>query len=129
VTLPGFATRELAAMKAEVEASMLDFCTIDSANDTAGELNEPVVEYESGELTRCRFRSAASIHNPGPAYVVDGFEGMLRLPLETLVTNRDHVTITHRLGQRLAAPMTFAVLGDPVPGLASLEVKLQAVHL
>lgn len=129
MSLPPFSESELEAITATVEDSMLDLCTIDAYTEEAGELNEPLVTYVSGRPTACRYRATTGVSRPGSGYELAGIDGVLHLPLDTVITNRDRVTITRRFGQRLTSVHTYDVVGDPSPGIASLEVKLQEMHL
>jgi hypothetical protein len=124
-----FGTAERAALVATMEASMLDTCTVDAYTETAGELNEPSVEYLAGEPTACRYLASGEAFSPGYNASVTSVTGVLHLPLSTVITSRDRVTITKRLGAELDPPLQYAVVGDPVPGVASLEVRLQEAHL
>lgn len=119
----------MAGITATIEDSLLDTCTVDAYTELAGELNEPEVTYTAGAATPCRFRATSGMVNIVPDFGLAGVDAMLRLPLGTTITNRDRVTVTHRYGIALAEPQTYSVAGDPAPGIASLEVKLQERHL
>jgi hypothetical protein len=127
--MPPFSGAELAGIAEALDDSMLDTCTIDAYTEVAGEYGEPKVTYVPGQPTRCRYHDTAGFYHPGAAYDIAGIDALVYLPPDTPVKARDHVTITARFGVPLTKPYTYHVVGDPSPGVASIECRLQEAHL
>jgi hypothetical protein len=54
-------------------------------------------------------------------------DAVLRLPIDSVVTNVDRVQVTHRYGEMLLTPWTFAVIGMPRRGPSGLLLNLRLV--
>lgn len=121
--------KEGASLEAFIQGAMLDLCTIDVYTEAEGELNEPIVTYVPGEPTVCRFRGKRAEWSPTPDYGISSIDALLQLPKDTVITNRDQVTIIARFGVTLAEPLTYDVKGEPTPAILSLHVQLMEHHL
>ena len=122
-------TAEGAALETAILDAMLDTCTIDTYTETAGELNEPLVEYVPSAPSPCRFRGKLSRWMPNADYDISAVDALLQLPKDTVITSLDRVTITARFGRVLDVPLTYDVKGEPTPAIMSLHVSLMERHL
>lgn len=124
-----FPVAELERLALDVQDAMQDTCTIDVYTETAGDLNEPIVTYPPGDEVKCRFRGKISHWLPTPDYALSSVDALLQLPPDAVITNRDHVTIVARFGQRLESPPIYEVKGEPTPAIYSQHVMLVEHHL
>lgn len=112
---------------------MRDTCVIErytpGANTSA--LNEAAGTFADGETTRCGFLSR---ENAMASETAEGghpvFRDIVYMPLAMLdsVASGDRLRLTHRHGIALAAPLRYAVEGDPFPGVTALRVTVRALH-
>lgn len=122
-------TAEGAAIEAAIQETMLDTCVVLVFTETEGELHEPVTGYVPGVPSICRFRGKKSEWRPNPEFALSEADALLQVPKDLVVRSVDRITITHRFGVQLASPLTYDVVGDPVPTIYSQHVMLQERHL
>lgn len=128
-----FTTTELERMQETQESSMMDQCIIRVSfeTDRRDEYGMPV--YELVDVTSiCGLNPAprpeANVPTGGGgASQVPISEGLLRLPINTKLSNVDRVTITHRFNVLLEEPVEYEFLEIPRRGPSGLVVKVKLV--
>ena len=120
-------TTEYTRMRSTAAETFFDTCRIGTATAHvygSADTNDVAPTYSDG--IACGFR-------PAPVgEAIDGsdapdFDAVLRLPLDTDVTNVDRVEVTHRHGEALADAQIFTVTGEPARGPSALVLKLKLV--
>jgi hypothetical protein len=126
-----FTTDELSRMQSTQTAAMMDQCNLVRFFETnrVDEYGVPVIEWVS-EPTLCgldmdprpEWNAPAG---GGDATQVEAGVAVLRLPLDTEVTNLDKVTITERFGVLLDVPLVYELSEPPRRGPSGLTVRLR----
>jgi len=125
---------QLEDARCDALATLWDTCTVDSlASPTGAELDDhgqPLGTTSASAVIACGLFLTSSAEQQfvsreqgGP---VPSMDAVLRLPIDTVITHGDQVTVTHRQGQAVTA-MTFEVVGTPRRGLWLLVVDLKRV--
>ena len=120
---------DLAAMQTTQDLSMLDTCDI--LTYTSRPINaygkpSPPTWVSSGVPTECGFgyiRSVSSIEAPDQ---VATMRTVLRLPLDSVVTTKDRIELTHRFGAEIASEY-YKILGEIRRGPTCLTCDLALV--
>jgi hypothetical protein len=126
--MAAFTTDELAGMQATQESAMMDLCDIlriaDSGPDGYGKPRRTWVEVYTDVV--CGFGYPNPREAMGLAQVPQ-LDAVLRLPLDTDITNLDRVTVTHRFGVDEASPITYELVGPIKQGPSGLRVGMNRV--
>jgi hypothetical protein len=128
--LPLF-TGELATFQGTQESAMHDTCVILTATVTTDRYGKPVkTTYAAGPEIPCGFRqggqAGAGTNEVMAETEVVTADAVLRLAVDTVITSRDRVVVTHRYG--VAVPLqAYGVLGQPARGPSALLVELELV--
>lgn len=125
--LTPFSTDELTRLQQAQENGMMDTCVI--SRYSAGQIDAygmPHALWTDGAPTACGLNPSA--HRE----VMDGTQvvltdAVLRLPIATLISALDRITLTHRFGVALGTPLDFVVLGEPMRGPSGLRVNLRTL--
>lgn len=118
---------ELDRMRRFSESQMLDMGRVlKHTEGTRVARGQPTVTYEPQSSTRCTFvlntaREALS-ESTGAAIT----DATVYLPQSTQIGPQDRFQLTHRFGQALVTPITYVVIGQPAPDMATLKVSLRA---
>jgi len=118
---------DLADMRAVTEESMLDTCQILERlpGDEDG-YSSRLDDWRVVETTVCGYRPERSREVMGTTQVTI-LPAQVRLPLSVDVDTANRVRITKRLGETLAAPEYYTVLGEAQRGPTAQTVSLQTV--
>jgi hypothetical protein len=127
MVMEAFDFGELGGMRDTQDSAMMDTCQlgerVELSHDAYG---MPVVGWSWSDPVVCGLNPTKYVE------VMDGTEvvltdAVLRLPIDSVVTNVDRVRVTHRYGEMLVAPWTFAVIGMPRRGPSGLLLNLRLV--
>jgi len=115
-------TVELAAMRSDVEETLLDTCQIGTEAEASG--LEPGADswtYDDESPVSCGFNASASkeVFDGSQATITDA---VFRLPIGTAVTSVNRLKLTHRQGVALDTAEEYALIGAPRRGLTALTV-------
>lgn len=121
-----FSPGELNDMREAQEAHMMDTCLIAEPAKTADSYNLPAESWDwtAAETSLCGFDSSPSqeLLNQVPSS-----EAVLRLPIETILSNQARVRVTKRFDETQDTPMTYEVIGAPRSGPSGLLIWLKQV--
>jgi hypothetical protein len=125
-----FSIAELSSMQATQVAAMMDCCDI--MTHTPGAADErglPAVTYPvSATGVPCGFEHSKTDREfmgaTRAGTQVPTYDGSLRLPINTVITERDRVRITARFGVTETTPTIYEVVGLPRKGPSGLYVRL-----
>ncbi len=121
-----FSAAELAGLQAAQQAHMMDTCTVDVYTDAGADAyNNPNPSWVSGSALACGFM-ATKDDEGNAAGDVPVRDARLRLPIATVITSKDRITITKRHGVSIT-PVTYGVVGTPQRGPSGLVVALELV--
>jgi hypothetical protein len=127
MVMTAFDHDELEGMRDTQDSAMMDTCILGARVELAfDEYGMPVVGWSWSDPLVCGLNPTKYIE------VMDGTEvvltdAVLRLPIDSVVTNVDRVQVTHRYGEMLLTPWTFAVIGVPRRGPSGLLLNLRLV--
>lgn len=123
--LPG----EIAQMRVTQQAAMMDTCRrLVWTYIGDDELGNPIYDYVPGATLVCGL-------NPDPATELAGdtqltvADARLRLPIGTVLDNRDRLEILTRNGEALSPTLVYEILGQPRRGVTGLILDLRTVRL
>lgn len=122
-----FTTAELAGMQATQQSAMMDTCVIEAFSfgltDEYGK-QQPV--YTAGVATACGFdpNRHSEVMEGAQVAIADA---QLRLPLATVIDQRDRVKVTHRFGVALSNPDVYEVIGEVARGPSGVVVDMRNV--
>lgn len=101
---------EITQAQRDMEATMLDTCIVHTrAEDVQDEYGMPGSDWSDSQPTRCGYRTASRREVLGIAQALV-FDSVARLPLGVVISNLDQITITHRMGRPLPAPLRFKIV-------------------
>jgi hypothetical protein len=116
---------ELSRMQAHAEESMWDACYLLAyAAGNIDDYGKPTPGWTAGWEIACGY-SGKSREVMVDAQVVLT-DGVLRLPIDTVVDARDRLQLIKRHGEDVT-PLTFEILGTPARGPSGLVVNLKLV--
>ena len=120
-----FSRGELDDMRDVQESYMMDTCLIAEPTKTTNESNLPVVsfDWEEAEVSICGL-------NPNPSQElldqVPESQAVIRLPMDTVISNEAYIRITKRFGESIDA-VTYQAIGAPRQGPSGLLLWLKKV--
>jgi hypothetical protein len=129
---------ELALMRAEYDRTLQDTCVHQprsaSPNPAAG---QDLVTFSDGATLACGFDPTAgkeqNVTTQGGAgmdVTVVIADARLRLPMSSSnVKPWDRIKLTHRMGEALAVPFVFDVIGPAELGQVGVQLNLRAVQV
>ncbi len=101
---------EIVQAIADMEETMLDTCIVHTRGEAAqDEYGLPGSDWPESEPTRCGYRTATRREVLGMAQALV-FDSVMRLPVSTVIGNLDHVSVTHRMGRPMPAPLRFKIV-------------------
>jgi hypothetical protein len=107
--------------------NMRDTCVVLHHDSTARDAhNKPKPTWVPQEPSPCRFRltPGREVQNGSETALADG---VLKLPLGTIIASLDRVEITHRKGRPIP-PLQCEVIGVPVTNSLEIIVNLRLVR-
>jgi len=125
--MDAFSADELSRMRAAQDAAMMDTCELyDFGGGIVDVYGVPGEAYVLQGSSECGYDPNARIE------VMEGTQvaitdAVLRLPIETEVTNLSRVKITHRYGEELETKPLYSVIGEPRTGPSGLLLNLRTV--
>lgn len=123
-----FSTAELTAMQAAQVAAMQDTCTINTYSETVNSYGAVVGAWSAGTAQVCGLdmRGGKEVHGNDNTIVIT--DATIRLPFDTVVDMRDHITVTHRFGVAIT-PIVYGIVGPIRRGPSGIRLDLQKVTL
>lgn len=119
------ASTDLVWMRDTQQAAMLDTCQVGTYSvDSSDVYGNPVAVYTYGASLACGLEQI-SPKELLPSAQVPSIDARIRLPVDTAITSKDRIKITHRHGQALAAAQVYDVAGPPRQGPSGLVVDLR----
>jgi hypothetical protein len=121
-----FSRGELIGMRDVQEAHMMDLCLIaePTISTDADNVPEESFSWPSAVVSQCGFNASPSKELLDQ---VPSSEAVVRLPIDTEISNGARVRITKRFGETQAAPITYGVIGMPKLGPSGLMVWLTKI--
>jgi len=116
---------ELEAMAAEVAPPWTDRCIVLTYGESFDVDGAPLTVWSEGDEIPCVWESVKVSEAPGDRFSVSTNEWKLQVAPGTLITRRDMVRLTKRLGTVLSPPIEGAVWGDPEPDMGALVVHIR----
>jgi len=124
-------TADLATLRADYNASLLDTCTINAhttSEDGNGRLQHT---YTPGAAISCGYqpilRALARVEH-SPDLTTARAMALLYLPANTAIDTDDRVTITHRNGVSISPTLTYQLATPPVEGLTGTIVTIEQLE-
>lgn len=121
---------DLAAMRAVQETAMMDTCVVLSYSDGAtDDYGKPQLTHLPNAAIACGVRYLQRNYaRSGEAMDDVGlFATSIRIPLETPLTNKDRIKVTHRFGEALDAAVVYEIAGEIRRGPTCLTVEVRKV--
>ena len=122
-----FTTGELERMRAFSQAQMVDAGRVlrrtEGARDGRG---QRAATFTPQDVIPCTFVITAATEQLSEATGAAITDAVVYVPLDTPIGPLDRFQLTHRFGQALASPITYSVIGQPAPDVATLRVGLRA---
>ena len=123
-------SEERTNMQATQDSAMLDTCVL--LTHSEGETDEYGISedaFSASNPLSCGFNdtpggSFREVMQDAQVVMIDA---QLRLPIDTDVSHRDRIKITHRYGEPLASAPVFEIVGVPHRGPSGLLLKLRLV--
>lgn len=121
-----FSAAELDDMQMVQEGHMMDTCRIAEPAVVEDSYNNPT---ESWNWTTAVESACGFNGNPGRELLnqVPDSQAVVRIPIETTLTQRARIRVTKRFGRTITPPITFAVIGQPRQGPSGLLVWLTKI--
>ena len=121
-----FTSTELTRMRATQDSAMQDTCRIGAYTSADDAYNLPSVTYVYGDLVVCGLdlMRPNEQHASGEVPVIDA---ILRLPLATVIDERDRIRIEQRYNEELTTPLVFEIEGPVDRGPSGLRLDLRQV--
>lgn len=113
---------EITRLIKNTESSFHDTCTIDTKSMTRNGYGEEVAVYTSGSTIACDFALSGGDENKSNDLIVTKTKGTIRLPIETVVTIVDRITLTNHFGKTVT--YHFEVISEPVKNIDCLKVDV-----
>lgn len=126
-----FTANELTAMRTVQQTAMMDTCTLRVWTPTVDDYGTEIAGYTDTTGVACGLDVTGTRQKERrqPDGTIVRIDAVLRLALddgETL-TAKDAVTVTHRHGELLPAPLTYGIDGDVERGPTGIVVRLVEV--
>jgi hypothetical protein len=115
-------------MQDHAEESMWDTCQVLEYNGmVTDDYGQPSPDYFlRWPVIVCGYDGSAHVEVMQETQVVLT-DAVVRLPIDTVLDNRDRITITKRHGVALAAMPTYEIIGEPARGPSALVLGLRLV--
>jgi len=114
-------------MRGAQEDAMMDTCVIVTRDVTGtNDYNRPVAQWLDSPAMACGYDDTVEKEAMAGTQVVL-VDAVVRLSIDTDLSNLDRLRITHRHGEELDESLTFETLGDPERGPSGLVLNLQLV--
>lgn len=117
---------ELSRMRRFSEAQMLDTgVVLTHVSGVRNSRGRPTETWTEGPPIRCTFVLTAAreaLHESAEAAITDA---TVYVPYGTVIGRQDRFRLTARFGQAIS-PITYQVLGQPAPDVATIRVTLRA---
>lgn len=122
-----FSKDELALMQAHQAYHMMDTCTVDVCTDAGADaFGNPNPSWVASDPIKCGLRMTApdegALNADAPL-----MDAQLRLPIDTSISSKDRITITHRHGVPITPNETYMLIGEPKRGPSGLVCDLEIV--
>ena len=121
-----FSLGELDDMRMAQEAHMMDTCLIAEPTKTTGGYNLPAESWnwDNAAESDCGFDASPSKELLDQ---VPTSTAVVRLPIDTVISNQARARVTHRFSIPESSPITYEVIGTPRQGPSGLLVWLKNV--
>ena len=121
-----FTATELTRMRSTQDSAMQDVCRVGAYTSTDDGYNLPTVTYVYGTEQICGLdlMRPDEQHASGEVPVIDA---VLRLPLATVIDERDRIRIEERYNEALTTPMVFEIEGPVDRGPSGIRLDLRLV--
>ena len=127
--MSAFTAAELAAMQTAQEAHMMDSCVIQrfatGDGDDYGPGGPPAYTDDDAAIA-CGFKPA-SVREIMDGTQVAMTAAQIRLPISTVLDNRDRIKVTKRFGVTLTPAEIYRIVGHPKRGPSGLIVQADSV--
>ena len=137
-----FSPSDISKMRATQVTSLLDLCIIERYTRTINEFGEPISDYvddgidaygdclDGGDAieTECGFEPKAGREQEGQDYTKVEHDGIIRLPIETLITAQDRVRIVQRHGEDII-PVTYEIVSPIQRGISGIRLVVKATKV
>ncbi len=125
-------TGEIDRMKSTQESAMMDTCVVQTyaagSQNAYGEYDSPT--YTDGLPIACGFAWMTHVSEiEGSERVIVERVPQVRLPIGTVVDQKDRIKMTKRFGVTMATPEIFEMIGPPDEGPSGLVAMLKSVEL
>jgi hypothetical protein len=121
-----FTATELSRMQVTQDSAMMDSCKILAYSAVADDYGNAAETYTAGDEMDCGFDPTANREVMDDTQVVITDVALLRLPIDTVVSNLDRIQITKRHGVAVTAE-TYEIIGNKERGPSGLVLKLRLV--
>jgi len=123
-----FTTTEIDRLQNAQEAAMQDLCVRLVYSADADDYGNPAPTYSTGAnvALACGLEhvSPAEVQSTGAVPVIDA---RLRLPVDTVLDERDRIRVTYRYGEAMTSPQDFEIIGPVRRGPSGLVLDLKLV--
>jgi len=123
-----FTATELSRMRTTQNGAMQDECILqryaEGAGDDYGPGGPPT--YPEDTAIACGFKPA-SVREIMDGAQVAMTAAQIRLPIATVLDNRDHIKLTKRFGETLLTAEAYRIIGHPKRGPSGLVVQVETV--
>lgn len=109
---------------------MQDECVVCRFSSVRNSINEETgVTNAESEATACSLDMRAGSERHGANYSMIGFDATVRLPIDTVVDERDEILVTKRFGESLDTPIRFNVAGPVQRHATAIRLLLKKVQV
>ena len=121
-----FTAGELVRMRAVQDGAMQDTCRVLAYSSTPDAYNNPEATYTPGPEISCGLEmvSPDEVQASGHVPLIDA---LIRLPIDTILDERDRIQVTKQYGETLDTALTFEIVGPARRGPSGLYLDLKLV--
>lgn len=121
-----FTPTELTRMQTTQDSAMQDTCRIGVYRSVEDGYNNPTPEYVYSEALACGVEHVRVDEVQGTGAVPE-LDARIRLPIETVIDERDRVMVTKRYGVAIANPAIYEIEGPVKRGPSGLVLECREV--
>lgn len=128
--MKNFTNDQLASMQAKQKEMMQDTCRIQTyADGVTNEYGKPTPKWTEREIDIPCGVSFSNRQWESQGTEESLIERVIRLPMDTIISQKDRVRVTHRFGVALTSPEVYEVLGEAIRGASGLRVNVRRVTI
>lgn len=124
-----FTPSELEYMRSVQEGHMMDICVFQTQSYTANSFNEQVESWVDATSSICGLDMKSGSERRGVDNILVQYDAVLRLPITTVVDEKDKIKVTHRFGELLTIPLIYEIVSPIQRGASGIRILLKRIEL